>query len=110
MLPSISPDFKECWPSKPAIAVRWILIARVFSELCLKGGDDPSGVFFGTPVAAWHEDHAEVSRAARRNRVGVQRPVVAQVIGDDGSALSPCDGQDLGIRERCPARVFCYSQ
>ena len=67
------------------------------SELCFKGGDDSSGVCFGTPVAAWHEDHAEMPRAARRNRVGVQRPVVAHVIGDDGSALSPCNGQDLGI-------------
>jgi hypothetical protein len=95
---------------QPAFAVRQILIARVFSELCFKGGDDSSGVCFGTAVAAWHEDHAEVSLAARRNRVGVQRPVVAQVIGDDGSAFSPCHGQDLGIRERRPARVFCYRQ
>jgi hypothetical protein len=93
-----SPDFTA--PQTllhPALAVREILIARVLSELCFKGGDDASGVGFGTPVAAWHEDHAEVPRAARRNRVSVQRPVVAQVIGDDGSALSPCHGQDLGI-------------
>ena len=49
------------------------------------------------PAGAQHEDHAEVSRAAWRDRVGVERPVVGQVIGDHGSALGPGKGHHLGI-------------
>ena len=82
---------------QPALAVRQVLVAGIFSQLPFEDGDDWSGVFLGAPAGAWHEDHAEVSRAAWRDRVGVERPVVAQVIGDHGSALGPGKGHHLGI-------------
>ena len=63
--------------------------------LSLKGGDDSSGVCSGTPVIAWHEDHAEVSPAARRNRVGVQRPPWPL-----SSSLRLCRLMDLGVLRR----------
>ena len=37
---------------QPALAVREIFIAGIFSELGLEGGDDSSGVFPGAPVGA----------------------------------------------------------
>jgi hypothetical protein len=82
---------------QPALAVRETLIAGIFSQLHFKSGDDSSGICFGVPVGTWHEDHAEVPRAAWRDRVGVERPVVAQVVGDHGSALGPGQGHHLGI-------------
>ena len=74
---------------QPALAVREIFIAGIFSELGLEGGDDSSGVFLGTPVGTRHEDHPEVSRTAWGDRVGMERPVVAQVVGDHGAAFGP---------------------
>jgi hypothetical protein len=82
---------------QPALAVRQVLIAGIFGQLRFKGGDDSSGVCLGAPVGAWHEDHAEVSRAAWCDRVGVERPVVAQVVGDHGPSLGPGQGHHLGI-------------
>src|SRR5690348_11945505 len=76
-------------PLQPALAVREIFIAGIFSEFALEGGDDSSGVFLGAPVGARHEDHPEVSRAAWGDRLGVERPVVAQVVGDHGAAFGP---------------------
>ena len=47
-------------------------------------------------------------RAAWGDRVGVERPVITQVIGDHGAALGPGQGHHLGIGECDPAGTVCY--
>jgi hypothetical protein len=52
---------------QPFLGVDEVLLARVLTELFLKGRDNPADVVLGAPVGSRNEDHAVVSWAARQH-------------------------------------------
>ena len=85
-----------CWASSGKSScltvVAWILL-----DLSFEGLGDPPDVVPGSPAVTGHEDHSVVTGAARGDRLVVQGPEVAQVVGHDGAAFSASERQHVRI-------------